>query len=305
MISTLIKHQARPFLKWAGGKGQLLVQMESYLPKELTTGKIKKYFEPFLGGGSVFFWLAGKYEFQKAYLYEINQEIGVGYKVIQSNVNKLVKELKDLESAYLSKSAKARESYYYQNRSEYNSCPIDKIAHQIRKTALLIFLNKTGYNGLYRVNSHGNFNVPSGRYKNPTICDEDNLLAVSEALQIAEISWGDFSGCLKYADASSFVYFDPPYRPISQTSSFTSYSRNTFDDKEQTRLKTVIDALDKKGSLVMLSNSDPRNYDPRDNFFDNLYRNYRIRRLKATRMINCQAEKRGSITEILVMNYQR
>ena len=212
--------------------------------------------------------------------------------------------MNQLESEYLAKTDSGREEYFYEKREEFNGYLRRKIANSlVRRSALLIFLNKTCFNGLYRVNSLGEFNVPFGRYKNPAICNEDNLSAVHELLQKAEIICGDFAQCLEYADNESFCYFDPPYRPISSTARFTSYSKDIFDDKEQGRLKKLFGALDKKGAQVMLSNSDPKNVNPEDNFFDDLYHGYHIERLTATRLINCNAERRGVITEILVMNY--
>ena len=302
MITTT--RQVRPFLKWAGGKGQLIDQIALHLPPALKTGRIKKYFEPFLGGGALFFWLSEQYDFESAYLYEINPAVNLCYQVIQKNIGKLIKELNQLELEYFSASEKSKEKLYYDKGEEFNVFLRRKASNSVvRRTALLIFLNKTCFNGLYRVNSQGEFNVPFGWYKNPTICNEDNLYAVSELLQKAEISCGDFSQCLEYADNESFVYFDPPYRPISTTASFTSYSKDIFDDQEQKRLRKVYGELDKKDAFVMLSNSDPKNINPDDNFFDDLYRGHRIERLNARRLINCNAERRGVITEILVMNY--
>jgi len=302
MITTA--RQARPFLKWAGGKGQLIGQIAEHLPSSLKTGRIKKYFEPFLGGGALFFWLSEQYDFESAYLYEINPAVNLCYQVIQKNVGRLIKELNQLELEYFSDSESGREKLYYDKREEFNAFLRRKAVNSVvRRTALLIFLNKTCFNGLYRVNSLGEFNVPFGRYKNPTICNEENLYAVSELLQKAEIVCGDFAQCLGHADDESFVYFDAPYRPISSTASFTSYSKNSFDDNAQKRLRKVYGDLDKKGASLMLSNSDPKNIDPKDNFFDDLYRGYHIERLSATRLINCNAERRGVITEILVMNY--
>jgi len=302
MITTT--RQVKPFLKWAGGKGQLIEQISPYLPSAFKTGRIKKYFEPFLGGGALFFWLSEHYDFESAYLYEINPCVNTCYQVIQKNIGKLVNELSALESEYLSLSEKGREKLYYDKREEFNVFLRRKAQNSVvRRAALLIFLNKTCFNGLYRVNSRGEFNVPFGRYKNPRICNEENLYAVNELLQKAEIICGDFEQCTSDVDAESFVYFDPPYRPISATASFTSYSKDAFDDQEQKRLRKVYGDLDKKGAFVMLSNSDPKNNNPDDDFFDDLYREYHIERLSATRLINCNAERRGSITEILVMNY--
>lgn len=296
--------QVKPFLKWAGGKGQLIDQIVPHLPSAFKTGRIKKYFEPFLGGGALFFWLSEQYDFESVYLYEINPSVNNCYQVIQKNVGKLIRELSQLEREYLFASERGREKLYYDKREEFNAFLRHKASNSvIRRAALLIFLNKTCFNGLYRVNSQGEFNVPFGRYKNPTICNEDNLYAVNELLQKAEIFCGDFAQCLKSADNESFVYLDPPYRPISMTASFTNYSKDVFDDQEQKRLRKVYGDLDKKGAFVMLSNSDPKNVDPDDYFFDDLYRGYHIERLNATRLINCNADRRGIITEILVMNY--
>lgn len=301
MIST-IQQRAKPFLKWAGGKGQLIEQIKSFLPEELFKGRIKKYMEPFLGGGAIFFWLSREFEFQEVFLYEFNKEIGQCYRTIKKDVHKLVKELRELEKEYFVRRENDREEFYYKKRVEYNSY-LDKKNQFIRRSALIIFLNKTCFNGLYRVNSSGEFNVPFGRYKNPTICDEDNLHSVSHALQNAEIICGDFRLCLEHADAHSFVYFDPPYRPLSATANFNSYAKDTFDDDEQRRLKEVFVKLHKRGARVMLSNSDPRNINPKDDFFDDLYKDFDIRRLNAVRMINCQSDKRGQISEILVTSY--
>lgn len=305
MTVTLQTKKAKPFLKWAGGKGQLIDQIVPFLSPGLEEGQITKYFEPFLGGGALFFWLAEQYQFEQSYLYEINPAVSLCYQVIQKNVVKLIRELYQLEQEYLSASESGREKLYYNRREEFNLFLRKKTSNGVvHQAALLIFLNKTCFNGLYRVNSQGEFNVPFGRYKNPNICNDDNLHAVSELLQRAEIVCGDFSQCLEYADSESLVYFDPPYRPISTTSSFTSYSKNSFDDQEQKRLRKVYGELDKKGAHVVLSNSDPKNSNPKDNFFDDLYRGYHIERLNATRLINCDAEKRGVIKEILVMNYE-
>jgi DNA adenine methylase len=213
--------------------------------------------------------------------------------------------LEKLEKNYFNCDDLEKETYYYDRRDDYNKHIKKQLLNNVvRRTALLIFLNKTCFNGLFRVNSQGLFNVPFGRYKNPNICDEENLTAVSRVLKTAHIECCDFSECLKAAGSKSFVYFDPPYRPISKTSNFTSYIKNGFDDEEQKRLKIVFDKLNKLGAYIMLSNSDPKNYNPNDDFFDALYRNYYTERLRATRLINCNASRRGLITEILVTNYE-
>ncbi|MBU1852349.1 MAG: DNA adenine methylase [Candidatus Omnitrophica bacterium] len=304
-MDILTKRSAKPFIKWAGGKTQLITQIETHLPKELLANRnITKYVEPFLGGGAIFFWLSNLYEFDEIYLYEINAELVNCYRVIKDTVDDLIEELSKLEESYIMLDDSGRKQFYYERRDEYNRLVSDgNYDDNIRRAALLIYLNKTCFNGLYRVNSKNEFNVPHGRYKNPKICDEGNLRAVNNALERAEIYNADFSQCKDNVDSSSFVYFDPPYRPLSKTASFTSYSQNIFSDSEQIRLKDLYKELDDEGAFLMLSNSDPKNNDETDNFFDDIYSDYKIERLNATRMINCNAEKRGSIKEILVTNY--
>ncbi len=306
MTNRATELQAKPFLKWAGGKGQLISQLRKYLPKEIVKSRvIHKYFEPFVGGGAVFFWLGQEYEIKEAFLYDINPEIVMAYKSVQSKINALVLELQDLEKEYHSCSKDLRYKIYYEKRVEYNEYISKRLPNNVvRRSALLIFLNKTCFNGLFRVNSRGLFNVPFGRYERPTICDEENLLAIHKVLKNTHIECADFSKCLKSADAKSFVYFDPPYRPISRTSNFTSYIKNGFGDDDQRRLKGVFDKLNKVGANVMLSNSDPKNVNPYDNFFDDLYEGYNINRLVANRMINSNALQRGQIKEILLTNYK-
>ena len=305
-MHTSNKIYAKPFLKWAGGKGQLINQIKEFLPSEFVANKkIEKYFEPFLGGGAVYFWLVQEYKIGKAFLYDVNPEIVTAYQVIRDSVSNLIRELNILEKEYKRLSKTRREEFFYSCRSNYNEFISKKIRnHVLRRSALMIFLNKTCFNGLFRVNSQGLFNVPFGRYENPRICDEINLLAVHKALKNAEIECKDFSYCLDKTDRNSLVYFDPPYRPISKTANFTGYIKDGFNDSDQRRLKEACDELTRKGVKVILSNSDPKNNDVKDNFFDDLFkRNYKIERLKATRMINCQAQRRGMLNEILVMNY--
>lgn len=228
----------------------------------------------------------------------------MAYKSVKSKLDILVKELGDLENEYHTSNKSNRDKIYYQKREEYNEYISKSIPNNaVRRTALLIFLNKTCFNGLFRVNSNGLFNVPFGRYEHPTICDEKNLMAIHNVLKNTHIECADFSKCLENADSKSFVYFDPPYRPISSTASFTGYIKNGFSDEDQKRLKGVFDKLTCRGANVMLSNSDPKNISPHDDFFDDLYCKYKIERLSATRMINCNASKRGLIKEILIMNY--
>ena len=309
MITAL--KQAKPFMKWAGGKGQLLSQFKTYFPLELNgKGVIKHYYEPFLGSAAVFFRVKQNCKLKDAFINEFNPEIYLCYTAIQNSVEKVIKSLRALEKKYYSFDSVAQEELYYEIRYKYNatrknvSFKHSQIKNYLNRVASTIFLNRTCFNGLYRVNSKGDFNVPFGRYENPTICNEDNLRAVSELLQGAVITNDDFGVVERQIKASSFVYFDPPYRPLNKTSNFTSYSVSEFNDSEQQRLSTVFKKLNNiNGVKLMLSNSDPKNEDKDDNFFDKLYNGFRIKRLKARRMINCDASKRREINEILVMNY--
>jgi DNA adenine methylase len=299
---------ARPFLKWAGGKGQLLDKFQDLYPKQLKQKKIKTFYEPFLGSGAVFFDIAQNYNIESAYLYDINEELILTYKVIQKDVSKLLDFLYRYQKNYLKLDKKQRQEYFYEQRTNYNlqrfNIHYDKYSEQwFPRAAQLIFLNRTCFNGLYRVNSKGEFNSPAGDYENPTICDEQNLMAVHQVLQIAEIKKADFRQVVADLKDKSFVYLDPPYRPISKTANFKSYSKQDFDDKEQIELAKLFRELDKNGIKVMLSNSDPKNNNPYDNFFDEMYSEYNIFRVPARRMINSDPKKRGAINEIVVTNY--
>ena len=299
---------ARPFLKWAGGKGQLLQKFQGLYPQQLKEKEIKNFYEPFLGSGAVFFDVAQHFEIKSAYLYDINEELILAYKVVQQDAPKLIDCLHQYQKAYLKLDKKKRSDYFYKQRTNYNqqrfSINYNKYSeYWIPRAAQLIFLNKTCFNGLFRVNSKGEFNTPSGDYKNPTICDENNLLAVAKVLSIASIKKADFRQVKKDLKKNAFVYFDPPYRPISKTASFTAYSKHGFADKEQAELKDLFKLIDSKGQYAMLSNSDPKNTDPKDNFFDDLYKEFNLTRVSARRMINSDATKRGSINEIVVTNY--
>ena len=304
-------YQAKPFLKWAGGKGQLLEQFQGHFPKELNgKGIIKHYYEPFLGGGAVFLWVMQNCKIEKAYLNELNPEIYLCYSAIQKDVGSVIKHLRSLEDKYHKMNGDEQSNFYYQVRCEYNEVSGTNKSKQLShkeiptRVAKTIFLNRTCFNGLYRVNASGNFNVPFGRYKNPLICNEENLLAVSELLQKAVITNEDFAVVKKQIKPNSFVYFDPPYRPLNKTSNFTSYMANIFDDGEQKRLAGLTKTLSsKRGVKIMLSNSDPKNEDPNDDFFDKLYEGFNMIRIKAKRLINCNASRRIHISEILVTNY--
>lgn len=300
--------QAKPFLKWAGGKSQLLEQMEPFFPDELVQGSIHRYVEPFVGGGAVFLHIANSYPVQEYFIFDINPELILAYQTIQNNVEDLILRLWNTQEQYLSLPEEERKEFFYQIRSDFN-----RQRQQINfetysdawldRTTQLIFLNRTCFNGLFRVNGKGEFNVPFGRYKKPRICDSDNLRSLAGILKKTHIEQGDFTQCQEIIDDQSFVYFDPPYRPISQTANFKSYSQEVFNDQEQIRLRDFFQLLEQKGAKLLLSNSDPKNEDPSDDFFEKAYSSYRIEQVKAARNINSQGSKRGKINELLIMNY--
>ena len=209
-----------------------------------------------------------------------------------------------MEEEYIPLDNENRKIYYYEKRQEYNNLKINIEENNIEKASLFIFLNKTCFNGLYRVNKKGEFNVPMGAYKNPKICDKENLKNVAMALKNVKIVYADYRESKDFIDEKTFVYIDPPYRPLNLTSSFTSYTENDFSDKEQIELAEYIDVLNKKGAKIVMSNSDPKNNNIDDNFFDELYKNYNINRVKATRMLNSNASLRGAINELLITNYK-
>ncbi|HBC89478.1 MAG TPA: modification methylase [Lentisphaeria bacterium] len=299
----------KPFLKWAGGKRRLLPKFQELYPRELKNHKIKNYFEPFLGSGAVFFHIAQNYKIDNAYLYDINEELIIAYRVVQKDVYKLITELEKYEKSYLKLNRSERSTYYYGLRWKFNRqrhyMDFNTYSEKwIRRAAQLIFLNKTCYNGLYRVNSYGDFNTAAGDYNNPKICDPENLIKVSRYLQMAEIKKSSFDLLENHVKHNSFVYFDPPYRPLSKSSCFTAYSSARFDDTEQIRLSNVFNRLHDKGIRLMLSNSDPKNSDPDDDFFDDLYSGFNIHRVPVPRFINSNAEKRGCVSEIIITNYK-
>ena len=295
--------ECKPFIKWVGGKGQLLSEINKLYPVEL--GKnINKYAEIFVGGGAVLFDILSKYKLDEVYISDKNLELINTYKSIRDDVGILIKSLKEMEEQYTSLNNENRKLYYYEKRREYNNLKINIEENNIEKAVLFIFLNKTCFNGLYRVNKKGEFNVPMGAYKKPKICDKENLKNVSLTLRNVKIVYADYRESEKFIDDKTFVYIDPPYRPLNITSSFTSYTENDFNDKEQIELAEYINVLNKKGAKIVISNSDPKNNDIDDNFFDKLYKNYNINRVKATRMLNSNASLRGAINELLITNYK-
>ncbi|MCV3212920.1 DNA adenine methylase [Plectonema radiosum NIES-515] len=276
MLSQSQSTLPRPFLKWAGGKSKLIKQYLTHLPSQTT---YKNYYEPFLGGGALFFHLQPS----NGILTDINAELITTYRCVKDHIQELIFLLKEHES-------KHSRDYYYSVRANPGKTDLEKAAR-------LIYLNKTCFNGLYRVNSQNKFNVPLGKYKNPNICPENLLIAASEALEGAEIKQANFTEILNHATTSDdFVYFDPPYYPISETSYFTSYTNYSFKENQQIQLRDICLTLSERGVKVMLSNSDCE-------FIRNLYTDFNIHTISAARSINSHAKKRGKINEILLTSY--
>ena len=294
--------RVKPFLKWAGGKSQLLREIEQYYP--FKNGTVTKYAEPFVGGGAVLLDILGKYELEEIYVSDINAELINTYRIIRDDIDELIYMLKAMQSEFVPLDTEHRKAYYLCKREKFNDLKVNgDESINIEKAALMIFLNKTCFNGLFRVNKKGPFNVPMGSYKNPLICDELNLRAVSDKLQKVTIVCGDYRKSADFIDDKTFVYFDPPYRPITDTASFTAYTENLFNDDEQIELAKFVDEMHRKGAKVVISNSDPKNSNAEDNFFDNIYSTHKIKRVEATRMINSKSEARGKIKELLISNF--
>lgn len=292
----------KPFLKWAGGKTQLLNDIKKLIPfseKDSFT-----YIEPFVGSGAVLFWMLNRFQnIEKVVINDINTDLINCYKTIKNDVVFIIKTLREYENHYNSLDYESieRTDFFYKHRDLFNQ----RRLNNIEQATLFIFLNKTCFNGLHRVNSRNEFNVPQGDYKKPKICDENNLLSVSRLLQKVEILNTDFIETIHYADNNSLYYLDPPYKPLSKTSNFNSYVKNEFNDEEQVRLKTFCDQLDRNGIRWILSNSDVKGCDPQSDFFDKLYCSYNIKRVRVNRFINSNSEKRGKITELLITNNLR
>ncbi|OON99256.1 MAG: hypothetical protein ATN35_01555 [Epulopiscium sp. Nele67-Bin004] len=293
----------KPFVKWVGGKTQLLPEIRTKYPKGLGVG-IKKYCEPFIGGGAVLFDVISQYEFDSILINDINKELMNVYMQIKNNLDLLLEELNILQNEYWNLDIETRKIYFYKKRELFNNTRLrNSTAIDIKKSALFIFLNKTCFNGLYRVNKSGVFNVPMGSYKKPIICDEENLSKIHTALQNVTITTGDYRNCLSFIDENTFIYIDPPYRPISKTANFTSYTENDFNDDEQIALGDFIDEISQRNAKIILSNSDPKNHDDEDEFFDDLYNSYNISRISAKRMINCKGKNRNNVSELLISNF--
>lgn len=299
-----MQNRIKPFVKWAGGKGSLLNQLNNYYPLELKNGKIECYIEPFVGGGAVLIDILQNYDVKEAYAFDINIDLINSYNVIKNNVEELITNLKLLEKEYLNLEKDDRKKYFYNIRKQYNSYRITKDEMSLQKAIEFIFLNRTCFNGLYRVNKNGDFNVPMGNYKNPTICDEENLRALSELIKNVNFEYGDYKASQKYIKKNTFVYFDPPYRPLNITSGFTSYTKEDFDDENQKELALYYKELNNNNVKVMLSNSNPKNTNKEDCFFENIYKGFNINEVYAKRMINANSNGRGEISELLITNYE-
>ena len=295
--------KAKPFIKWVGGKGQLLEQLEAMLPADFDKWDNATYIEPFVGGGAMLFHMLQKHpNIKRAVINDVNHDLIVCYQTVRDCVEQLIPSLRDIERRYYAlPDMEAKRAMFMEVRSRYNEKSLDAIEN----TTLFFFLNRTCFNGLYRVNRKGLFNVPCGKYMQPQICDEPTLRADSEILKRVEILEGDFSRTIDYAQGQTLFYFDPPYRPLSDTSSFNDYTKEAFNDDAQVRLKEFCDMVSDRGHKFMLSNSDCKGKNEEDNFFDVLYGAYQIERVLASRNVNANAAKRGKITEILVRNYAK
>ena len=266
--------KAKPFIKWVGGKGQLIEQLEALLPADFAERENVTYIEPFVGGGAMLFYMLQTYpNIKSAVINDINPDLTLCYQVVRDNPTELIKSLNAIQSAYYAlQTEEERKAFFLQQRERFNSKLLDKIDN----TTLFFFLNRTCFNGLYRVNKAGKFNVPFGKYTTPTICDPATIYADSKLLQKVDIMTGDFEQTFAKIEGNTFFYFDPPYRPLSNTSSFNDYSKEDFNDNAQIRLKQFCDRLNEAGVDFMLSNSDCLGKDGTDRFFDDLFIDYSI-----------------------------
>ena len=294
---------AKPFVKWAGGKSSLIPQITKYFPLELKNNQIEKYVEPFVGGGAVLIDILQKYDIKQAYAFDINKDLINCYNVIKYKIEDLIQKLDKKEKEFLALGIDERQKYFYDIRTKYNSHFLNAEL-DVERASEFIFLNRTCFNGLYRVNKSGKFNVPFGKYKNPTICDSRNLRNLSTLFKNTIFKYGDYKESESLIDKNTFVYFDPPYRPLSVTSGFTSYTKEDFNDENQKELAKYYNKLNVKNAKLMLSNSNPKNIDENDDFFENIYKGFNINEVSAKRMINSNAKGRGEISELLITNYK-
>ena len=293
----------KPILKWAGGKTQLLDEISHAYPDSFGD-TIRRYAEPFVGGGAVLFDILSKFDLDEVYISDVNAELINMYLVVRDHAEELIDILAVYQNEYHALNNEGRKVYYYHKRDEFNDLILQgesKVG--IVSAALFIFLNRTCFNGLYRANRNGLFNVPKGDQANPLICNAENICAVSAALANVQIVCGDYSASRGFIDAHTLVYLDPPYRPLKGRDSFISYTETEFDDSCQRALAGFIEEMDARGAYIILSNSDPKNVDPEDDFFEDLYADYDVQRINAKRKINRNADHRGYITELLIKNY--
>lgn len=294
----------KPFVKWVGGKRQLLPELRKHYPFSIYP-KITKYAEPFVGGGAVLWDVLSTHpSIKEVYISDMNSELINVYRCIRHHIHPLIAILATMEKEFTSLDKEGRKKYYYQKRDWYNQLHKRQEEDSILQAALFICLNKTGFNGLYRVNQKDEYNVPIGYSKHPVICDTENLYALTKMLQRLTIVSGDYQDSLQFIDENTFVYLDPPYKPLTATAAFTAYTKDGFTDDEQESLAKYVHALDNHGAKFLLSNSDPTNIDPTNTYFDRLYEPYNIDRVQANRMVNSDASKRGKISELLIYNYK-
>ena len=301
---------AVPFVKWAGGKRQLIPELSKRLPPGFGEVGMRRYAEPFVGGGALLFELCGRGMIDEALICDFNQDLVLAYTSIRDVLSGVMEQLERMQERYDSTEHQLRKEMYFSLREEFNSSRAGfdyetESESWPMRTAQMIFLNKTGFNGLYRVNRKGGFNVPPSDMRDKRIFDQENIESVSEALQRVEIRRGDFEECLDWVDSNTLVYFDPPYRPIVETS-FTTYSTSVFDDAEQIRLADFCWVLASAGASVMTSNSDPRNTNSEDDFFDRIYpkdRGFEIHSIRANRSINSDGGGRGDVGELIITSY--
>jgi len=293
--------KAKPFVKWVGGKGQLIEQLDAQLPANFENWNDVTYIEPFVGGGAMLFYMLQQYpNIRRAVINDVNSDLTTCYRTVRDMPEQLITSLMEIQNAYNElESEEGRKEFFLAVRDRYN----EKNLEPLENTTKFFFLNRTCFNGLYRVNKKGLFNVPFGKYTNPQICDPVTIRKDSELLQHVEILTGDFEATFDYAHDNTLFYFDPPYRPLSDTSSFNDYAKEAFNDDAQIRLKEYCDRINEAGFRFMLSNSDCKGKNEEDNFFDVLYGAYNIERVWASRSINSNPSKRGKLTEILVHNY--
>lgn len=293
----------KPFLKWVGGKTQLINEIDYLIDYHCSKYNKITYIEPFVGGGAILFHVLAKFpQIHHFVINDINENLINAYRLIQEDYAQLVSLLSEIETVYHSLTClETKQQFYLKKRDEFNQ--ENQEISLVNKTALLLFLNKTCFNGLYRVNKQGKFNVPFGKYKNPKICHQDNIISVHHHLQKVKILQGDFATTLNHAKAPTIFYLDPPYKPINSTSAFTSYSSENFNDQDQIRLKLFCDQINANGHYFILSNSDVKNFAQENTFFDELYQQYNIQRVKARRSINSKGDGRGELFELLISNF--